>query len=44
MVALGSAPRWFVVAALKTDFRPRQVARLAATHPGLALRLLRVAR
>ena len=44
VVALGSAPRWFVVAALKTDFRPRQVARLAATHPGLALRLLRVAR
>ena len=42
--ALARVPRWFAVAALSSDFRPRTVARLAVTHPGLAVRLLRAAR
>jgi len=41
--ALAAAPRWFVVAALSTDFRPRHVVRLGLRHPRLAGRLVRVA-
>jgi digeranylgeranylglycerophospholipid reductase len=41
--ALASAPRWFVVAALRTDFRARHFARLAVAHPRLASRFLRAA-
>lgn len=41
--ALSRVPRWFAVAALSSDFRPSVVARLAVTHPGLALGLLRAA-
>jgi digeranylgeranylglycerophospholipid reductase len=41
---LAEAPQWFVVAALRTDFRPRHLARLGLQHPRLAGRFLRAAR
>jgi digeranylgeranylglycerophospholipid reductase len=41
--ALATAPRWFVVAALRTDFRPRHIARLAVAHPRLTARFVRAA-
>lgn len=36
---LAATPRWFLVAALSTDFSLRHLARLAVSHPGLAARL-----
>lgn len=42
--AIGSTPSWFVTASLRTDFRPRHLARLAITHPRLAARYVRAAR
>ena len=42
--AIGGTPSWFVTASLRTDFRPRHLARLAITHPRLATRYLRAAR
>jgi digeranylgeranylglycerophospholipid reductase len=42
--AIGSTPPWFLTASLRTDFRPRHIARLAVVHPRLAVRYLRAAR
>jgi digeranylgeranylglycerophospholipid reductase len=42
--AIGDTPSWFVTASLRTDFRPRHLARLAITHPRLATRYVRAAR
>ncbi|TMC50565.1 MAG: NAD(P)/FAD-dependent oxidoreductase [Chloroflexi bacterium] len=44
VAALQRTPPWFVVSALSTRFRARDLARLAAGHPGLALSFLRAAR
>ncbi|HEY2706017.1 MAG TPA: NAD(P)/FAD-dependent oxidoreductase [Candidatus Dormibacteraeota bacterium] len=42
--AIGDTPSWFVTASLRTDFRPRHIARLAITRPRLAARYVRAAR
>jgi len=42
--AIAHTPAWFVTASLRTDFRPRHIARLAVTHPRLATRYVRAAR
>ena len=44
VAALQRTPPWFLVSALSTRFRTRDLARLAAGHPGLALSFLRAAR
>jgi len=43
VATLARTPPWFVATALRSDFRLRGLVRLAAGHPGLALRLLRAA-
>jgi digeranylgeranylglycerophospholipid reductase len=42
--AIDGTPPWFLGASLRTDFRPRHIARLAVTRPHLAARYLRAAR
>ncbi|HEX3606727.1 MAG TPA: NAD(P)/FAD-dependent oxidoreductase [Candidatus Dormibacteraeota bacterium] len=42
--AIADTPAWFLAASLRTDFRPRHLARLALTRPRLAARYVRAAR